>query len=101
LQQFLQVFAAEVSEGHDTVGVDAVDVHDTVLRLHLDGDLVQPILVHAEHFGDAGDGEDVGDRGHAQAARAASRRLCAQFQGSSSSSRVTRCSLMRASTSAR
>ena len=36
----------------------------------LEGDVVQPVLVFAEHLGDAGDGEDVARCGHGQAASA-------------------------------
>lgn len=101
LQQLPQVIDAGVGECHEAVVVEAVDVDETVLGVHFDGNLVQPILVLAEHCGDAGEGEDVGDGGHAQAARAASGRAGVQFQGSRSSSRLTGWSLIRARMSAR
>lgn len=101
LQQFPQVFDAEVGEGGDAVIMDPVDAKDAVLGLHLDADLVKPILILTEHFGDAGDGEDARDSGHVHAACAASGRAGLQFHGSSSSSLVTRWSLIRSRTSAR
>ena len=39
-----------------------------VFRVHFNADLVQPVLVLAEHFGDTGDGEDVAYPSHDQAA---------------------------------
>jgi hypothetical protein len=65
LQQFAQVLDAEVGDG---VIVGAVNVDDAVLGLHLDADLVEQILVLTKHLSDAGEGEDVGDGCHAQAA---------------------------------
>ena len=35
-----------------------------MLGEHVGGEFVQPVFVLAEHFGDAGDGEDIADRRH-------------------------------------
>src|SRR5262245_49300242 len=70
-----------------------------LLRVHIGRDLAQPILLLAQHFGDAGDGEDERDAGHRQAARLMAG-TARQFHGRRSSSLWTGCSAMRASTSA-
>jgi hypothetical protein len=59
-----QALDAEGSECQDFLASDAVDPEDAVLGFHAETDLVQQILVLAEHLGDAGDGEDGADRGH-------------------------------------
>ena len=48
----------------------SMDGDDTVFGLHVDDDLMENVLVLIEHLGDTGEGEDVGDGGHAQAALA-------------------------------
>src|SRR6202049_2760575 len=66
-------FDAEVSEGHDALLTRAVDPDQAVLLVHFAGDVPQPVLVLAEHFGDAGDGSnmvDLVDRAQGQAATA-------------------------------
>ena len=47
---------------------EAENAETTVFRIQLDADLVQPLLILAEHFGDTADREDVADSGHGQAA---------------------------------
>ena len=59
-----QVLDAEGSERQDFLASDTVDPEDAVLGFHVEADLMQQILVLTEHLGDAGDGEDGGDRGH-------------------------------------
>ena len=61
-----------------------VDADHAVFRLELVADVLEPVLVFTEHFGDAGERADVSDRHHGQAAAAAS---FGKFQGSSSSMR--------------
>src|SRR5205807_5803401 len=63
-------------------------------------ELVQPVFILAEHFGDIGDGEDACDGSQGQAAWLAHARGGRQFQGRSSSSLWTGCSAIRARTSA-
>jgi hypothetical protein len=99
--ELAQVLEAEVSEGWRVLVVEAVDGQHAALGLELEADLVQPVLVLAEQGCDAGQREDVANCGHAQAARASGPALGCQFHGKSSSSRVIRWSLMRASRSAR
>src|SRR5215831_19432074 len=100
LDNLPEVFDAEVGERRRAILAEAVDGDDAVFRLHLDADVVEPILVCAEHLGDAGKGKYMADRRHRQAA-------CRcwnsgfQCQGRSSWSRVTMWSLIRPSTSAR
>src|SRR5439155_22932328 len=71
-----------------------------LLRVHGERDFRQPFFVLAEHLGNAGDGEDVGDRSHRQAARLTGSTTRRQFHGRSSSSLLAGCPAMRASTSA-
>jgi hypothetical protein len=86
-EQFPQVLDALSGEGHD--GIVLVDIKDgeaAVLRLHIQRDLVQPILIFAQHPGDAANGEDVTWRRHGQAARATGGDRT-QFHGNSSGRR--------------
>src|SRR6201995_3368604 len=55
-------------------------------RVHIDRQVVEPILVLAEQFGDVGDGEDEGDGSQDQAARLTRASRGRQFQGKRSSS---------------
>src|SRR5207249_7483977 len=96
----LQALDAVLGEGGDAVFIDTPDVEAAVLGVHGDRQLVEPLLVLAQHFGDAGDGEDGGDSSHRQAARLMDAAAGRQFHGRSSSSLWTGCSAMRASTSA-
>lgn len=83
-EEFLQVLDAGSGEGHD--GMVVVDIEDgeaAVLRLHIQRDLVEPILIFVEHPGDAADGKDVAWRRHGQAARATGGDRT-QFHGNSS-----------------
>lgn len=83
-EKFFQVFDALSGEGHDgNVIVDIQDGKAAVLRLHAQRDFVEPLLIFAQHPGDAADGEDVAWRCHAQAARAAGGDRT-QFHGNSS-----------------
>jgi hypothetical protein len=74
-----------------TLSSPAVDPDQAVLLVHFAGDVPQPVLVLAEHFGDAGDGMnmvDLVDRAQGQAATAVIvGALGVQFHGSNSSSR--------------
>jgi hypothetical protein len=66
--ELAQIFDAIISEGGHVILADAINGDDAVLGHHLDADLLEPVLILSEHFGDAGDGEDAGDRSHGQAA---------------------------------
>ena len=97
-------FDAEVGERHNAVVTRAVDPDQSVLLIHFVGDVPQPVLILAEHFGDAGDGVDMMnlvDRGQGHAAAAAmTDALGVQFHGSNSSSRWAGYVAIRAKTSA-
>jgi hypothetical protein len=71
---------------HDAVVTKTVDPDQPVLLIHFVGDVPQPVLVLAEHFGDARDGADMMNfvgRGQGQAASAAmTGALGVQFHGS-------------------
>jgi hypothetical protein len=45
-----------------------LQMESEVFRIQLDADLVQPLLILAEHIGDTADREDLADSGHGQAA---------------------------------
>jgi hypothetical protein len=79
-------FDAKVGERHDAVVARAVDPDQSIFLIHFVGDVPQPVLALAEHFGDAGDGVDMMnlvDRGQGQAASAAmTGALGVQFHGS-------------------
>lgn len=86
----LERFDAEVSERHDAVVTWSVDPDYAALRVHFIGDVPQPVLVLAEHFGDPGDDMDMVDlvdlQGQAAAAdNADGWRI--QFHGNNSSIR--------------
>src|SRR6266446_10653617 len=99
-QKLLQAFDAKGREGgYRNVVVDIADVEAAVFRLHVEGDFFQQGFVFVEHLCHLGDGEDLARRRHVQAALAMARRS-AQFQGSSSSTRLAGCSAMRARMSA-
>ena len=51
-------------KGWDLIVANAVDPEMAFLRVHVDRDLPQPLLVLAEHLGHAGNCEDEGDAGH-------------------------------------
>jgi hypothetical protein len=71
-EKFPQVLDACSGEGRDGIVVVGIeDCEAAALRLHTQGDLVQPILIFVEHPGDAADGKDMARRRHGQAARAA------------------------------
>jgi hypothetical protein len=63
-----QVLDAMLGEGGYAILADPVDVQASVLGEHVDRQLVKPVLVLAEHFGDIADGEDVRGGGQGQAA---------------------------------
>jgi hypothetical protein len=58
--ELAQVLEAELGEGRRGVVTKIVDGEDAVLRLHFAADLVQPVLVLAEHRGGAGEHERRG-----------------------------------------
>ena len=61
----------------------AVDPDQTVFLVHFTGDVLQPLLVLAEHRGDAGDGLDVVDLVDLDQAQAAAAVIAGvQFHGS-------------------
>jgi hypothetical protein len=62
------VIDAEACKGGCRFFADAENAETTVFRIQYDADLVQPLLVFAEHFSDTADREDVADTGHGQAA---------------------------------
>ena len=68
-----------------------MDPDQTVLLVHFDRDVPQPVFILAEHRGDTSDGVNMVnlvDRGHGQAAAAIIvGALGVQFHGSNSSSR--------------
>lgn len=85
-------------ERHDAFVTRAVDPDQAVFLIHFDGDVAQPVLIFAEHRGDASDGVDVVDLvdlGQAQAAAAVIAGV--QFHGSNSSSRCAGCVAILAS----
>ena len=85
-------------ERHDAFVTRAVDPDQAVFLIHFDGDVAQPVLIFAEHRGDASDGVDVVDLvdlGQAQAAAAVIAGV--QFHGSNSSSQCAGCVAILAS----
>jgi hypothetical protein len=66
--EFFEVLDAVLAEGRRIIFAASVDGDDTVFRLHVDDDRMEEVFVLIEHLGDTGEGEDVGDGGHAQAA---------------------------------
>jgi hypothetical protein len=59
--ELLEVFDAEVGERHLAVVTGSIDSDQAVFGFHVDGYVPEPVLIFAEHLGDAGDGEDVMD----------------------------------------
>jgi len=59
-----RVVDAVLSEGGQAVLADAVHPETAVLRLHVNRQLEEPILVFAEKVGDVADGKDGADRRH-------------------------------------
>ena len=59
---------AILGEGRYAIFTDAVDAQAAVFREHVDREIVQPVLILAEHFGDVVDGEDGCDSSQGQAA---------------------------------
>jgi hypothetical protein len=80
------------------VGAEAREA--PVLRFHVDGDLPQPVLIVAEHFGDAADGDHAARGGQFQAASRSFAGGGRQFQGSNSLSCVIGVAAMLARTCA-
>ena len=68
LDERSEILDAEGCEGRYRLFTGAEDGETAVFRIHFVADLMQPILVLAEHFGDTGDGEDVAYPGYGQAA---------------------------------
>ena len=94
----------KIGECHDPFVTGSIDPDEAILLVHFIGDVPQPVLVFAEHLGDAGDGinvVDFVDRRQGQAAAAAIAVAAGvQFQGNSSSRRCAGCAAIRARTSA-
>ena len=63
-----QALDAIFGEGRYAIFTDAVDAQAAVFREHVDREIVQPVLILAEHFGDVVDGEDGCDSSQGQAA---------------------------------
>lgn len=68
IDDLLQNFDAELSEGGHAVLANAVDPQATIVGVHVDGEIPQPFLVLAQHCCDMANGEDGGDGGQDQAA---------------------------------
>jgi hypothetical protein len=68
LDELSEIIDAVVREGRYCLFTGAEDGEAAVFGVHFDGDFLQPVLVLAEHLGDASDGEDVTYPGHGQAA---------------------------------
>ena len=49
--EFSEIIDAEVCEGRYRLFAGAEDDETTVFRVHFDADVMQPVLVLAEHFG--------------------------------------------------
>src|SRR6478736_8170642 len=97
-------FDAKVGKRHDAIVTRAVYPDQSVLLMHFVGHIPQPVLVLAEHLGDAGDGVDMMNlvdlgQGHAAAATMTDA-LSVQFHGSNSFSRWAGYVAIRAKTSA-
>jgi hypothetical protein len=68
-EELFEVVDAEPREGdRGYVVVQIEDGEAAVFRLHAHGDLVEPIFILAEHFGDPANGEHVAWCSHGQAA---------------------------------
>src|ERR1017187_479783 len=68
LDELDEIVDAGACEGRYRLFTEAKNGETAVFRVHFGADLLQPILVLADHFGDTGDGEDVAYPGHDQAA---------------------------------
>ena len=68
LDELGEVIDAEACKGGCRFFAEAENSETTVFRIQYDADLVQPLLILAEHFSDTADREDVADPGHGQAA---------------------------------
>ncbi len=104
LDEFPQRLDTEIGKSHDAIVAEVLDPDQSILLIHVYGDVPQPILVfteHCRHPSDRGDVVDFVGRRHGQAARTmAAPGLGFQFQGSNSSSRCAGWEAIRASTSA-
>ena len=78
--QLAKILDPEVCEGGRLLIARTVDPEVAVFGFHAQAEVPQPLLIDAEHLGDAGDGVDVADCGHDQAARLMLG-CGAQFQG--------------------
>lgn len=68
LDELDEIVDAGACEGRYRIFTGTKNGETAVFRIHFDADLVQPVLVLADHFSDTGDGEDVAYPGHDQAA---------------------------------
>jgi hypothetical protein len=68
LDELGEVIDAEACKGGCRFFAEAENSETTVFRIQYNADLVQPLLILAEHFSDTADREDVADPGHGQAA---------------------------------
>jgi hypothetical protein len=86
-EQLAQLLDTIGREGHGLLVVDVVNPKAAILRFHVGRQVPQELLVLAEDFGGAADGDCVGWRRHGQAARstAVARH---QFQGSNAARSV-------------
>lgn len=69
--QLAKVFDSEFRECDHSFSVFALGADDpkpSVFGIHAEAEFMEPIFVDPEHFCDAGDGEDVADSSHGQAA---------------------------------
>jgi hypothetical protein len=62
--RLLKARDAVSGEGRDLPVIDIADPEMAVLGIHAERQIVQPILLFAEHLSDAANREDVGDTGH-------------------------------------
>ncbi len=73
LDETCECFDTKVGERHDGIFAWAIDPDQAVLLIHFVGNVPQPILVFAEHFGNTGNRVDMMNFvywGHVQAAAA-------------------------------
>jgi hypothetical protein len=68
LDQLSEIIDAVAGEGRYRLFPGTEDGEAAIFRIHIDTDFLQQVLVLIEHFGDAGDCEDVAYPGHGQAA---------------------------------
>jgi hypothetical protein len=67
LDELGEVVDAEACKSGCRCFAETENAETTVFRIQYDADLVEPLLILAEHFSDAAD-RDVADSGHGQAA---------------------------------